>query len=171
MQLNDYCHFTSPIRRITDFMIHSVIDLIESDNYQDIDFNQLESDLEKVSMDANKMEIVDKKLENEARNMAISSYMASQLGKEFKAYVSEVLEKGIVIRTSNMITGYVKKEDILDDHYYFDKKKKALIGKSHGSKYQIGDRVDAVVKEVVLEKGEIYFSVVKEKVKTLKKWI
>lgn len=163
LQLKDYCHFTSPIRRISDFIVHSIISELDAFDYSEENVNKLEKELQVISENASRAERIDKQMEDEANAMAMAEYMEKHIGEGFEVYITQVYPHGMFVKTKNMISGKIKFEDMLDDNYYFDYDKKAIIGKSTKKKYQIGNRIFAIVKDASKENRTINFEMNKQK--------
>ena len=169
LQLKNYCHFTSPIRRIADFMIHTIIDGVEVLDYSNEGISKLEKELQVVCENASKIEKISKEIEEKGMQLEMARYMEKYVGKGFDAYITEIYQHGMLAKTENMIVGKIKLEDILDDKYYFDYDKNAIIGKKNKKKYTIGQKVYVVVKDASKANRTISFKIEKEKVKKLTK--
>lgn len=147
LQLENYCHFTSPIRRIADFEVHTLIDNIETMDYSKKGIKNLEKDLEEKCIIASKMEKVANNMEIEARRIAMKNYMLSHIDDVFDAYVLDILDRGIVIRTTNFVEGFIN----LDNPY----------------KYSIGDTVSVICKNCDKSNSRISFELYKNKTKKI----
>ena len=75
------------------------------------------------------IEKISKEIEEKGMQLEMAKYMEKYIGKEFEAYITEIYQHGMLAKTENMIVGKIKLEDILDDKYYFDYDKNAIIGK------------------------------------------
>ena len=169
LQLKNYCHFTSPIRRIADFMIHTVIDDIDELDYSNEGISKLEKELQVVCENASRIEKISKEIEEKGMQLEMTKYMEKYIGKEFEAYITEIYQHGMLAKTENMIVGKIKLEDILDDKYYFDYDKNAIIGKKTKKKYTIGQKVYVVVKDASKANRTISFKIDDQKIKKLTK--
>lgn len=163
LQLDNYCHFTSPIRRISDFMIHTIIDEVIEQNFDFDNIDEVEKEAIEVSSRATYAEKVDKDMENEAKLMAMAEYMESHIGEEFDAYITDIGRNGMFVITKDSIPGKVKITDILDDNYYYDENKNILVGINNDNKYRIGNKVTVVVKAASKENRTINFEIPKQK--------
>ena len=163
LQLKKYCHFTSPIRRVADFMIHTIIDELDTFEFTEEKINELEKELASISEAASETERVAKQIEAEALSMAMAEYMEDHIGEEFEAMVTEVYQHGMFVETNNLISGKLKFEDMLDDYYYFSADKNAIIGKNTKKKYQIGNKLFVIVKDACKETRTINFEIGKQK--------
>ena len=169
LQLESYCHFTSPIRRVSDFVIHTIIDSINAIEYSPESINKLENELERICENASKIEKISKEIEEKGMQLEMAKYMEKYIGKEFTAYITEIYQHGMLAKTENMIVGKIKLEDILDDKYYFDYDKHAIIGKSKKKKFTIGQKICVIVKDASKANRTINFKIECEKTKILAK--
>lgn len=163
LQLNDYCHFTSPIRRSADFIIHTIIDEVLLNNFDSKRVNELEENLRMLSEDMSKAEIIDKEFEREALMLDMAAYMENHIGEEFEAYVYKVYKTGMLVKTKNSIIGKIKLEDMDNDNFYFDYNNQALIGKNTKKRYQIGSKVYAIAKDASRANRTVSFKIEKQK--------
>ena len=163
LQLSKYTHFTSPIRRISDFMIHTIIDELEQFDYTQENIDKLEKELLEVAKKASTMERISELIEDEALAMAMAEYMEGHIGEEFNGYITEIYQHGMFVKTDNLISGKIKFENMLEDKFYYDDDKKAIIGKATKKKYQIGNRVCVVAKDACKETRTINFELGKQK--------
>lgn len=163
LQLLNYCHFTSPIRRVTDFMIHTLIDELETFDYSNDSIERLERELADVADKASSTEKIAQLIEEEALAMSMAEYMQGHVGEEFNGIITKVHQNGMFVETDGMITGKVAFENMLDDYYYYVAENNAIIGKHTKKKYQIGKRVCVVVKDACKQTRTINFQMGKEK--------
>ena len=120
LQLDSYCHFTSPIRRIADFMIHTIIDEMDTFDYSKESIDSLEKELQIVCENASGLERISKEIEDKGRMTLMAEYMEEHIGDVFEAYITEVYQHGMFAKTKNLIPGKIKLEDIPGDKYYYD---------------------------------------------------
>ena len=165
LQLKYYCHFTSPIRRIADFVIHSIIDEIETMDYSFENIEKLENDLKLICENASKIEKISKEIEEKGMFIEMAKYMKKYIGQEFDAYITEIYQHGMLAKTENMILGKIKLEDITDDKYYYDSDRNAIIGKKTKKKYKLGQKVCVLVKDASKANLTISFKISNQKVK------
>ncbi len=163
LQLKKYCHFTAPIRRVIDFIIHTIIDEMESFDYSAESISALESELKSICEKASSAERVAQSIEDEVLAMDMAEYMEHHIGEEYNAIITEVYPHGMFVKTTNNITGKIKFENMLDDKYCYDNDRKAIIGKSTKKKYQIGNMVCVVAKDACKETRTINFEIGKQK--------
>lgn len=163
LQLLKYCHFTSPIRRVSDFMIHTLIDELESFDYSSDSIERLERELAEIADRASSAEKIAQLIEEEALAMSMAEYMEGHIGEKFNGIITKVYQNGMFVETDGMITGKIAFENMLDDYYYYVAEKHAIMGKHTKKKYQIGKRVCVVVKDACKQTRTINFEIGKEK--------
>lgn len=166
LQLKHYCHFTSPIRRIADFIIHTIIDEVETLDYSNANMNSMEKELQEICENASRLERLSKEIEAKGMYIQMAKYMQKHIGETYKVYITELYQHAFLAKTENMIVGKIKFEDIEDDKYYYDYEKNAVIGKNTNKKYRIGDKVWVMVKDANKETGTVSFKMPKQKVLT-----
>ncbi len=134
-----YTHFTSPIRRYPDLMVHRLL-------YRFLTKGQIEQDevikYQKLADDSSEREMEAAEAERASIKYKQVEYMRERVGQEFDAIVSGVSEWGIYAEEVNTkAEGMVKLRDMKDDFYELNEKLYAIVGKSTGKKYSLGDRI------------------------------
>lgn len=148
-----YTHFTSPIRRYPDIMVHRLLQFY-LDGGQKVNAEHYE----KMSEHASQMEKKAAEAERASIKYKQAEFLLEQIGVEYTGIISGVTEWGMYVEIEeNKCEGMVRLRDITDDFYSLDEKNYAIIGQRKKKKYQLGDSVQIKVKKVDLEKRQIDF--------------
>ncbi|MBT8187563.1 MAG: ribonuclease R, partial [Croceitalea sp.] len=141
-----YSHFTSPIRRYPDVMVHRLLQ-----HYLDGGASVSETVYEEKCKHSSNMEILASSAERDSIKYMQIKYMQEHSDKEFVGVISGVTEWGIYVEIiENKCEGMVRIRDIKDDYYVFDESQYAIIGERFKKMYQLGDEVIVMVKSTDL---------------------
>lgn len=151
-----YSHFTSPIRRYPDVMVHRLLQY-----YLDGGKSAKEEVYEEKCKHSSSMEILASSAERDSIKYMQIKFMQDHSDKEFKGVISGVTEWGIYVEIiENKCEGMVRIRDIKDDYYVFDERQYAIIGDRFNKMYQLGDEVIVMVKNTDLVKRHLDFSLI-----------
>ncbi len=148
-----YTHFTSPIRRYPDVMVHRLLQ-----RYLDNAKSANEEEYEEKCSHSSDMENLASNAERDSIKYMQVKYMMDQKDKEFLGVISGVTEWGIYVEIiSNKCEGMVRLQDLRDDHYIFEQEEYAVVGQRTKKVYQLGDEVYVKVKNADLVKKHLDF--------------
>lgn len=153
-----YTHFTSPIRRYPDMMVHRLLARY-AEGGRSADVLKLEeeckhsSDMEQLAANAERSSIRYKQVE----------FMRDRLGEVYDGVITGVTEWGLYVELAdNMCEGLVPIRDLADDYYDLDEKNYCLIGRRHGNKYTLGDKVKVQVARADLDRKQLDFALLSD---------
>jgi len=153
-----YTHFTSPIRRYPDMMVHRLLERYLGGG-RSVNITKLEqeckhsSDMEQLAAGAERSSIKYKQVE----------YMQDHLGEIYSGVISGVTEWGLYVELDeNKCEGLVPVRDLADDYYDLDERNFCLVGRRHNNRYRLGDVVNVQVARTNLDKKQLDFVIVDE---------
>ena len=148
-----YTHFTSPIRRYPDTMVHRLLT-----RYQDGGRSANQDHYEELCEHSSDMEQTAQYAERDSIKYKMVEFMADKVGQEFDAHISGVQSYGIYCEIDeNHCEGLVGMHDLDGDYYEFDERNYCLVGRRHHQKYQLGDAVRIKVARANIEKRQLDF--------------
>lgn len=160
-----YCHFTSPIRRYPDLIVHRVLSLVLEGGMNERRRAALEGKMSYWGEHATFQEIKAEEAERDLLDIKKAQYIQQFLGEEFAARVSSVNPFGIFVALDNTIEGLVHISSISDDYYEFNDRSYTLRGIHSGRKFAIGDQVQVKLVRVDVNEAKIDFELAVEDVK------
>ena len=150
-----YTHFTSPIRRYPDTMVHRLLT-----RYANSGRSANEKHYEELCEHCSEMELVAQNAERDSIKYKMVEFMAEKLGETYDAHISGITSYGIYAEIDeNHCEGMIPMRDLGDDYYDFDERNFCLIGRRHHHKYQLGDAIRIQVAKANLEKKQLDFTV------------
>lgn len=156
-----YTHFTSPIRRYPDLIVHRLIRtyLIEG-KLNDSTKAKWDARLREIADHSSKMERRSVDAERETDELKKAEYMEDKIGEEYDGIISSVTNFGLFVELPNTIEGLVHVSYMTDDYYRYDERHYAMIGERTGHVYRIGDEITVRVINVNKEERSIDFEIV-----------
>ena len=152
-----YTHFTSPIRRYPDTMVHRLLT-----KYQDGGRSANQEKYEELCEHCSDMEVVAQQAERDSIKYKMVEFMADKIGETFDAHISGIQSYGIYCEIDeNHCEGMVPMRDLDDDYYDFDERNYCLVGRRHHNKYQLGDPIRIRVARANIEKRQLDFTLEK----------
>jgi ribonuclease R len=149
-----YTHFTSPIRRFPDLIVHKLIyNYIKSRPKEFLlkkleEFAEFSSERERAAQNAERLSVKMKQIE----------FMESKMGDEFEAIISGITNFGMFIELKDiLVDGLIHLKDLDDDYYTYDEKNFSMVGKRNRKKYKLGDKVKVQLIRVNTERKELNF--------------
>lgn len=153
-----YTHFTSPIRRYPDLIVHRLLNeyiflshidepTVDKYDYKLKDITQHSSERERASVDC----------EREVDDMKKAEYMMDHIGEEYEGMISSVMPFGMFIELPNLIEGLVHIDDLEGDQYTYNEDTFSIVGRNNKRGFRMGDKVKVVVKSANKENKTIDF--------------
>lgn len=161
LALNFYCHFTSPIRRYPDLMIHRIIKDCLHGNLSEKRLKSFREKVEKAAESSSMTERQAAEMEREVEKMKKAEYMSGHIGESYDGVISGVTGFGIYVQLENTVEGMIRLDSLWDDYYIYDAAHYRLTGERTHKVYMLGQRIRIVVDSVNIENREINFMLAK----------
>lgn len=170
--LEEYCHFTSPIRRYPDLIMHRALRKYCFDKC--IDPEVIKNDellMEELALSTSDAERRSTEAERSVDDMKKAEFMQSHIGEVFDGVISSVVNFGFFVELPNTIEGLVHIRDMSDDYYKFNQSDLSLVGERTNNVYKLGQIVKVKCVRASKEEKSVDFILVKEKKIKQRRWI
>lgn len=156
-----YTHFTSPIRRYPDLMVHRMLKHFEHE--KKVPVKELE-EYDALALHSSEREVAAAEAERDSVKLKIVEFMADKIGTEYDAVISGVSDRGIYVELKeNHAEGMIRIRDIGDDFFIYDPKRYRLVGERTKKEYALGDPVRVKLLAARMFERELDFGLIEEK--------
>lgn len=156
-----YTHFTSPIRRYPDLIVHRLIrTYLLQGNMTDKTLKKWKKQLPEIAKHTSEMERAAVDTEREVDDLKKAEYMLDKIDEEFTGIISSVTSFGLFVELENTVEGLVHVSYMIDDYYHYSDRHHALIGEMTGKVYRIGEEVKVKVINVNMDEHAVDFILV-----------
>ena len=158
LALKDYTHFTSPIRRYSDLVIHRNISNHILRTESDKEINITDSLCSHLLEQEKKSELMERSI----MEKACCLYLKKIKKKNFTGFIDGLTEFGIFVKSNELpFSGLVRLNNLYDDFYIYNSEKNCIVGRNHGKLYNIGQKVSFKIKSTNIDKGQISLNNIK----------
>lgn len=152
----EYLHFTSPIRRYPDTIVHRTLhEYVFNKNAFDKEarYDLMKNMGDDLSADERRAQVIERSVDD----LESAKYMSIRIGQQFHGSVVSLIDFGMFIRLDNGIEGLLPFEYIDDDHYYYDEKRLNAMGRETKKEFNIGDEIDVIIFQCDINRRKITF--------------
>lgn len=155
-----YTHFTSPIRRYPDLIIHRIMGEMLENKLTDKRIEKVEKKIGEIAKQCSQRERRAELAERDVDDLKKCEYMLTKIGEKFEGIISSVTSFGFFVELENTVEGLVRVQTIDDDYYIYDETKYRFIGEHTKQIYKLGDPVEIVVHKADMTTRQIDFLLV-----------
>ena len=161
LAFSHYTHFTSPIRRYPDLIVHRLLrEYLFMDNQSLEVINYYSEEMPEIASSTSKSERLAVQLEREVVDMKKAEYISKYINKEFDGIISSVTGFGIYVTLPNTVEGLVHITELDDDYYVYDENLMMLVGERKKKVFRVGDNVTVKVMKAHISEGDVDFKIV-----------
>lgn len=159
-----YTHFTSPIRRYPDLVVHRLLKkyLVE-DDYSKSTIEMLNTSLSQIAAHSSEREVAATNAERDVDDMKMAEYMENHIGEEYIGKINTITNFGFFVELDNLVEGLVHISSLKKDYFNYIPELLSLVGKSTKKTYRLGDKVKVKCVAASKETAMIDFEIVEEK--------
>jgi ribonuclease R len=150
-----YCHFTSPIRRYPDLVIHRIIKYFLNKNLSSHKIEELKEFVDRASVQSSKAEVAATEAEREVDNLKRAEFMQDKIGETFEGHISGIQDFGVFVYLPNTVEGLIKIDNLPKDSYSYNEKQSTLMGRKRV--YKMGDKISVVCIGVNIARRQVEF--------------
>lgn len=152
-----YCHFTSPIRRYPDLMIHRILKEFIDGKLIDDRLQHFKAIVNEAAVHSSEREVNAEHTERDVDDLMKTAYMSNHIGDEFDAIVSSITGFGMFVELPNTVEGLIRVENMSEDYFEYDEQASVLRGAHTGITYKVGDPVKVILAAADIETSRIDF--------------
>ncbi len=164
-----YSHFTAPIRRYPDLILHRLIHYYDEVGTSKKDINYWEKQLPEIAEETSLAERRAIDAEREVEDLKMAEYMVDKVGQEFDALITSITNFGMFVQVEEVVEGLVHISTIKDDYYEYNERGMILVGQRTGRQFRIGQKVRVKLVNVDVDQYDIDFELMDEPEKEKKK--
>ncbi len=158
LDMSDYCHFTSPIRRYPDLVVHRILKESLKGPITAARKRELADFTITAAEQASATELIAVEAERECVRIKVAEYMSHRIGEEFTGIVSGINNQGLFVQLPNTVEGMTRFAD-MPDYYRFDDTRYLAVGERSGKTYRLGQQVTVTAVSADTETGRIEFCI------------
>ena len=151
-----YCHFTSPIRRYPDLVVHRIIKMYLNRQLPSHALDELREFVPKAADQSSKTEITATEVEREVNNLKRAEYMSDHIGEKFSGTISGIMDFGVFVYLPNTVEGLIKIDNMPQDSYRYNESQSVLVGRKRS--FKMGDQIDVVCVGVNMARRQVEFA-------------
>ncbi len=155
-----YTHFTSPIRRYPDLLVHRLLRKYLFDHEIDEKVKELEPKIDYIANLSSERELKAVEAEREVDDMKMAEYMEGHIGEEFVGTISGLTNFGIFVELDNLIEGLIHISTLKDDYYHYNSDIMAIVGENSKKMFRLGDKLKVKVVRANKQEKQIDFEIV-----------
>lgn len=157
LSIKNYTHFTSPIRRTSDMVIHLLfwMFLFDKNNYTDQQRQKLKNDLDKICKSCTSKEITAIEIEREVNQLKFCQYMSKKIGEMFNGTISTIKPFGIFVELDNTIEVLVRINSIGKDYWKYQDSTNIILGSRSGKHFTFGQKIQVKITNVNIREKQI----------------
>ncbi|MDZ4131821.1 MAG: RNB domain-containing ribonuclease, partial [Dethiobacteria bacterium] len=154
-----YCHFTSPIRRYPDLVVHRILKQELSSGGLSADkIKRLQARLPAIAQQCSERERAAVEADRASTEIKKAQYMEGKIGEDFQGIISGVTNFGLFVELENTVEGMIPIADLGNDYYVYNEKAASLVGERTRKTYRLGDSIQVQVTRASREEGKVTFA-------------